>query len=70
MNINIIKATVLLTNATDEVFIKTDLPCPFVIGALPSQPPLDLHFKATYDTGIEYVRKNFKIEPEVINQRN
>lgn len=59
----------MLTRMTDEVFLRTDFPCPFVPGAIPSQPPLDLHFKATYDTGVEYVRKNFGLEPEIINSR-
>jgi hypothetical protein len=61
--------TVLLTHGTDRVFVKTSLPCPFVLKYSPEQPPLQLDFDATYDTGIAYVRKVFGIEPEVINGR-
>jgi hypothetical protein len=69
MDINISKITVQLTNATDKVYVKTDLPCPFVKDAIPSQPPLDFYFDTTRDTGIEYVKKVFGIEPEIINSR-
>lgn len=67
---NIKKATVLLTDATDKVFIYTDMPCPYVVAFLPSQEPLILNFDCTYDTGIEYVKTNFKIEPEVVDVRH
>lgn len=69
MNIEIRKIVVMLTDATDKVFIYTDIPCPFVPAAIPSQPPLTMGFDATYDKGIEYVKTNFGIEPEVINVR-
>jgi hypothetical protein len=62
--------TVLLTHGTDRVFVKTELPCPWVRAFLPEQPPLQLDFDATHDTGIEYVRKVFGVEPEVINGRS
>jgi len=70
MNIQVTKVTVQLTDATDKVYVRTELPCPFVKGAIPSQPPLDLMFDATYDTGVEYVKKVFGVEPEVINSRS
>lgn len=63
------KAIVILSSMCDKVYIKTELPCPFVKNFLPSQPPLDIHFDATYDTGVQYVRDNFGIEPEVIDTR-
>jgi hypothetical protein len=62
--------TVLLTHGCDKVFVKTDLLCPYVPAFQPEQLPLQLDFDATYDTGIEYVRQVFGIEPEVINGRN
>jgi hypothetical protein len=67
---NIKKVMVLLTDATDKVFIYTDMPCPYVIAFLPSQEPLILNFDCTADTGIEYVKKNFNIEPEVVEVRH
>lgn len=69
MEIKILEATVLLTDGADDIVLKTSLPCPYVREFLPSQPPLDFRFSATYDTGIEYCRKNLNIEPEVINIR-
>jgi hypothetical protein len=62
--------TVLLTHGTDKVFIKTELPCPYVLAYSPEQTPLQLDFEATYDTGADYVRRVFGIEPEIINGRN
>lgn len=68
MKIN--KALVLLSSVCDKVILETELPCPYVQAFLPSQPPLSVSFDATYDTGIDYVRKHFGIEPEVINTRS
>jgi hypothetical protein len=66
----ILSAKVLLCSHTmDIVVLNTDSPCPIVPECLPSQPSLDLMFHATYDTGVDYVRRIFQIEPEVINQR-
>lgn len=70
MNINVKKATVLLTDTSDKVFLYTDLPCPYVVVFMRSQEPLTLQFDCTYDKGIEYVRNNFKIEPEVVKVRH
>lgn len=66
---NITKIQVLLCNGTDEVHVYTDLPCPFTKAGLPSQPNLTLNFKATFNTGIEYCRRVFKIEPEIVSLR-
>lgn len=60
--------TVLLTTGADKIFVKTELPCPFVPAYLPTQPPLQLDFEATQNTGIDYVRRVFGIEPEVIRR--
>lgn len=67
---NIEKVTVMLSDGCDIIFVKTDLPCPFVAESEPSQPSLVLKFSATYNTGIDYVRENFGVEPEVIIERN
>lgn len=64
------KAMVLLTEGTDRISLYTELPCPYAVAFLPSQQPLTVTFDATYDTGIEYIRKNFGIEPEVTNVRH
>lgn len=67
---NILKAVVVLnTNVMDSVVLYTDMPCPMPPAALPSQEPLALLFHAPYDGGAEYVRKNFGIEPEIVNSR-
>lgn len=69
MDIKFKKVVVLLTDAADKVLLQTDMPCPFVPEFIPSQPPLDLEFQATRDTGIEYCRKHLGVEPEVVNIR-
>ena len=60
---------VLLTSGTDEIQIFTRLPCPFTKKGLPSQQDLTLEFKATYNTGIDYVIENFGIKPQIIDCR-
>lgn len=63
----ITKAVVLCRKfGTDVVILTTEYPCPFVEGALPTQPPLQITFDATADTGADYVRKHFDMEPEII----
>lgn len=64
------EAMVILSSACDKVYLETDLPCPFVKNFLPKQPPLTIQFDTTYDTGVQYVRDNFGLDPEVINTRN
>ena len=66
--LSIVKATVVLTDATDHVTLFTKSPCPFVATSGTIQP-LTLDFKATHDTGADYVRNVFGIEPEIINIR-
>ncbi len=60
--LEVIEVSVLLTDGPDKILLKTKLPCPFVKGAIPSQPPLELSFEATYDTGIDYCRRVFGYE--------
>lgn len=68
MNLTVTEVRVYLTDSADEVVLITELPCPFVAAFLPSQPPLRLEFKASYNTGVDYCR-NIGFEPEVINLR-
>lgn len=66
MKIN--KATVLIGKyRADLVILHTDFPCPFVKEFCPQQENLGLQFETTKGNGAEYVRKNFGIEPEVID---
>lgn len=65
----IIAATVILTTMMDQVVLYTDLPCPVPPSVLPSQDPLALLFHTTYDTGVDYVRRVFGIEPVVKDLR-
>ncbi len=62
---NIIKATIILRQATVRIFLETNLPCPFTREGQPDQRNLTLQFDATYDTGEKYVRTNF---PQIINR--
>lgn len=64
----ITKATVVLRDETDHISLYTDLPPPFPPEL--DRSPLCLTFDTTYGTGIEYVRKNFSMEPEVIDTRH
>ena len=63
---NIKRASVLLTLATDRVMLWTDLPSP-----LPkvTQEPLVVTFEAEHNTGVNYVRQIFALEPEVVSIR-
>lgn len=62
---NILSATVIVGMGADNVSLKTDLPSP--ITCFPEEK-LMLKFEATTGTGIEYVKKNFGIEPNVIKR--
>lgn len=71
MEIKVLKATIILTDCSDRIILETKLPCPYIKEYLPSQPNLSLEFKATYDTGIDYVKNNFgnDFEIEIKNLR-
>lgn len=69
MQIKILSARVLLTEGCDHISLQTEYPCPYVLAFLPSQPPLALDFEATRDTGADYVREQFGIEPEIVDTR-
>jgi hypothetical protein len=67
VGISILSASVITGRGADQVALNTDLPCPFTIEGEPSQSKLSLYFSASAGTGVEYVRKHFLIEPEVID---
>ena len=61
---NIQKATIILSSTeTDKVYLHTNLPspCPNL-----SKQNLTLLFNVEKDKGVEYVKKHFNIEPEVV----
>lgn len=62
--LNIVKITVMLTNDDDEVFLYTDKPCSFF-----GEENLAIKFSTKKNCGVEYCRKNFNIDPKVIEIR-
>ena len=66
VEIEVVKATVLLMPGADKISLHTNLPSPM---PAVSEQPLALDFDAAHDTGIEYVKNIFDIEPEVISAR-
>lgn len=57
------KVTVIQQSGTDEIRIDTDLP----LGVYPYEGyPQVLRMEVSKGMGIEYVRNNFNVEPEVI----
>lgn len=60
----ITKATVLVGQGPDRVFLTTDQPNPFIV----YNDPLSLTFEATANTGAKYVKDNFGIDAEIINR--
>jgi hypothetical protein len=67
MKIEIVRATVVLSEGADQVCLWTELPAPFPPNV--DKEPLSLNFKTTKDWGVEYVKKHFGIEPKVIDLR-
>ena len=67
MQVKVLSAKVLLTHATDEVYLETALPSPFPPEV--DSTPLTLRFAVQANHGVEYVRQWFCMEPEVINAR-
>lgn len=63
MEINIVKATVVLSSGGDHCMLFTDLPPAF---PLSSDQGAILRLDVGYDKGADYIREHFKIEPEVI----
>ena len=63
---NIKRIVVLIRSYhTDEVFIDTDLPSPFPLEI--QKEDLTIKFEVQKGQGIEYVRRHFNIEPEVLD---
>jgi hypothetical protein len=65
MDIKIEKATVVLNVGADHCMLHTNLPSPF---PKVTEQNLILEFSTEYDKGVEYVRKVFGIEPEIIKR--
>jgi hypothetical protein len=62
--VKITKASVLTGQGPDRIFLTTDLPPPFPAYG----DPLMIQFECMAGTGIEYVRVNFDLDPEVIQR--
>lgn len=62
------RVTVVINDGADHVIVH----CKNFPSSIPKvcDDPLDFTFRAEYDTGAEYVRKNFKIEPEITGVRH
>ncbi len=66
MVLTITKVVVLKSDGADKIYIHTPFSSP--VPKLSSEP-LVLSFSAAQNTGVEYVRRVFKTEPEVIESR-
>lgn len=62
-----IQVTIILSDATDKVIVKTTLPSPI---PLMTKQTLSLTFDVEYDKGAEYVRTIFGVEPRIIDTRH
>jgi hypothetical protein len=66
MEIDIQKITVMIRDiGTDQITINTNMSNPFPSEI--SDSNLVLEFEAPKGTGIDYVRNNFNIEPDIID---
>jgi hypothetical protein len=65
--VTVIKAEVILQDGTDYIILKTNLPSPWhtVDGN-----DLSLFFHTEHGKGEEFVKMNFKIDPDVIDSRH
>ena len=63
--LHIEKAVVLITNGTDKVSLHTTLPSPYPPEVTTQNLMID--FDTRKGAGVDYVRKHFGIEPEVID---
>lgn len=67
LNIEVEKIVVLLTNSTDRISIHTCMPTTYP-NWLPSAKMV-MNIECAKNYGIQYVRDNFDVKPEVINTR-
>jgi len=63
---DVLGATVILSEGSDKVIIRTGFPS--TMKGVTKQP-LSFYFDVEYDKGIEYVKEIFKIEPTIVNNR-
>ncbi len=61
------KIVILQRSGTDLISIFTDLPSPYP-QEVGDGLPLVINFETTKGWGVDYVKKNFGIEPEVIKR--
>lgn len=61
--------SVMLTDGADIVSLQTDYRCSFSKDFLPSQPPLEVEFECSHDTGIDYCQEVFGVQPTIKNIR-
>lgn len=57
------RIVVIITEATDKICLYTTLPS----AVWPFEGPMVTTFEAAKGTGLEYVKKHFSLEPEVID---
>ena len=63
-DIKILKATVLTGHGLDLIFLKTNIPSSIIESTLAEQKTV-LRCEQACGKGVEWVRTNFNIEPEV-----
>ena len=65
MNIEITKATVVLSNMADKIILDTNLP-----SSMPNVTIQNvvLSFDAAYNTGVKYVNDNFNMMPRIVDR--
>ena len=61
----ITKVSVLQSYGTDTISLYTEYPCPYVPEY--DDNPLCLTFSTTKGMGVDYIRENFGVEPEIID---
>lgn len=67
LTFTLLRASVLLRDGTDQVFLEVDKPSPFPPGI--SNPHLRMSFECTKDCGIPYCRQHLGVHPDVIDAR-
>ena len=66
--IHIKKIIVTITDKTDRVSILTDMPSPYPTEV--DDQDLSIDFATKKNSGVDYVREHFGIEPEIIDIRH
>jgi hypothetical protein len=69
IQIDVIKAEVLLRDGTDLVSLTIDKPYPGVLVGIKNLPTLRLQFEVVRGHGVDYCQEHFGIFPDIINTR-